>query len=270
MLCLLVLCLRHASGRGLGAVLDLLAGVFFGLVLEWATIAQLDAYRYGAPFFLAIDSVPLSIGMGWGVILYSAALYTDSSSLPPFWRPVADALLALHIDIAMDAVAIRIGMWDWGKGLEHDYYGVPYENFWAWFWVIFFFSAARRLLGTEQVRYRAFLSPLGAVIIGVLGVLLTNRFIVSYVPERYVLATICALFFSALVAVLAQRPRLVCLPHPLAFVVPLIFHVYFLGMGFVYGMFITETTLLYVGLAMMLLSIALHRRGVLDFNRDTR
>jgi hypothetical protein len=59
------------------------------------------------------------------------------------------------------------------------------------------------------------------------------------------------------------------MPRRLAFVVPLIFHVCFLGMGFVYGMFITETTLLYVGLAMVLLSIALHRRGVLHFNRDT-
>ena len=31
----------------------------------------------------------------------------------------------------MDALAIRLGFWDWGGGLEVGYFGVPYANFWA-------------------------------------------------------------------------------------------------------------------------------------------
>ncbi|MFT5089692.1 MAG: hypothetical protein ACI8PG_004064 [Planctomycetota bacterium] len=265
---LLGLCLRHAATRGLHAVLTLLAGVVFGLILEWATIEQLAAYQYGQQFFLAIYSVPLSIGMGWGIILYSAALYTDSSTLSPLLRPVADALLALHIDLTMDAVAIRWGMWDWGKGLEHDYFGVPYENFWAWFWVIFFFSAARRLLSLERVPYRVVVAPLGAIVLGVLGVLMSNRFIVSYVPESYVLATVCALLLIALVAVFAQRPRLVRRPHWLARWVPLVFHGYFLGVGLFFGMFIEQPVLFCVGLLMAFLSAVLHRRALFNFHND--
>lgn len=258
MLCMLALCLRHAAKRGLAAVLALLAGVCFGVILEWATIEQLAAYSYGSQFLLAIGTVPLSIGMGWGVILYSAALYTDSSTLSPYWRPVADALLALHIDLAMDAVAIRLGMWDWGKGLQHDYYGVPYENFWAWFWVIFFFSAARRLLSAERVPYRAICAPVGAIFIGVLGVLCSNRLIVSYVPERYVPAVIVVLFLGAFVAIWVQRPRLARPPDPLAAWVPLVFHGYFLGAGLVCDIFRGGAVLLYISLAMLVLSIVLH------------
>jgi hypothetical protein len=59
------------------------------------------------------------------------------------------------------------------------------------------------------------------------------------------------------------------MPHLRAFVLALIFHVYCLGMAFVYGMFIKDTTLLCAGWVMMFWSIALDRRGVLHFNRDT-
>ncbi len=137
---LLFLCFRHALPFGAPALLKLAASVVFGILLEWATIEQLDAYRYGTQYLFMIDTVPIAAGVGWGVILYSAMYLTDHTNLNPWLRPVADALLALNIDLAMDAVAIRAGMWDWGKGLEHDYFGVPFENFWAWFWVIFCLS----------------------------------------------------------------------------------------------------------------------------------
>lgn len=268
MVCLLVFCLRHATTRGLDAVLTLLAGVVFGLILEWATIEQLDAYSYGGQFLLAVDTVPLSIGMGWGVILYGAALYTDSSTLPVWLRPVGDALLALQVDLAMDAVAIRLGMWDWGKGLEHDYFGVPYENFWAWFWVIFFFSAARRVLSLERVPYRVVIAPLGAIVLGVLGVLASNRFIVSYVPESYVLAAVCALLLGALLIVFAQRPRLVQRPHWLACWVSLVFHGYFLGSALFWSIFKEQPFLLCVSLLMAFSSAVLHRRALFNFQND--
>lgn len=40
---LLFLCLRHAWRGGLHVVWQLLAGVLFGVMLEWATIQQLHS-----------------------------------------------------------------------------------------------------------------------------------------------------------------------------------------------------------------------------------
>ncbi len=133
------ICLRHAMKEGVSTVLRLLAGIAFGVLLEWATIQQLDAYSYGK-FLIMVDTVPIVIGVGWGVILYSAMIFSNSTQLPWHLRPVLDALLALNIDLTMDTIAIRLGMWDWGLGLAREYFGVPVENFWAWFWVIFSFS----------------------------------------------------------------------------------------------------------------------------------
>ncbi|HIL10337.1 MAG TPA: carotenoid biosynthesis protein, partial [Candidatus Latescibacteria bacterium] len=167
---LLFLCFRHALPFGAPALLKLAAGVVFGILLEWATIEQLDAYRYGTQYLFMIDTVPIATGVGWGVILYSAMYLTDHTNLNPWLRPVADALLALNIDLVMDAVAIRAGMWDWGKGLEHDYFGVPFENFWAWFWVIFCFSLSYRICYRLTIKYHVALAPICAIPLGILGV----------------------------------------------------------------------------------------------------
>ena len=146
MLGLLFFCLHHAFRKGRWAgVWQLIAGVFFGLILEYGTIQQLSTYEYG-DFLLKIGPLPISIGIGWGVIIYTARMVSDASNLPLWARPVLDGLLALNIDLAMDAIAIRLGMWDWGRGLSFEYFGVPYANFWAWFWVVFSFSLSLRML----------------------------------------------------------------------------------------------------------------------------
>ena len=257
---LLFLCLRHALRTGLQNVLQLVAGICFGVILEWATIEQLDAYQYGTQFLLMVDTVPIAIGVGWGVILYSAMLFTDHTSLNPWLRPLADALLALNIDLAMDAVAIRVGMWDWGKGLQHDYFGVPYENFWAWFWVICCFSGSYRLVDRLTGKYSVVVAPFGAIVLGVFGVLATNRIIVSYVPDAFELPVIAAVLLAALLTVALNRPQL--LPpnvDPLVAWVPLSFHLAFLLFGGLTGVIFEHLTLVVVSLAMVLASLYLHR-----------
>ena len=131
-----LLCLRHAWRAGGPAVWQLIAGVLFGVLLELATIRQLHAYRYGQ-FILMIFDVPLAIGLAWGNMIYAVRTFTDATSLPEWARPILDALLVLNLDLAIDVIAIRLGMWDWGQGLQSQYFGVPYANFWAWFWVVF-------------------------------------------------------------------------------------------------------------------------------------
>ncbi len=116
------LCLRHSiklnTRRNL---LKLGFGILFGVTLELATIRQLNAYEYGR-FLLMVWDVPLCIGVAWSCIIYSVMEFSDASSLPYWFRPVLDGLLALNIDLALDAVAIRFGFWDWGMGLKLQYW----------------------------------------------------------------------------------------------------------------------------------------------------
>ena len=80
------LCLRHAWRQGALNVWQLAAGVIYGLLLEWATIQQLQAYRYGQ-FHFMIGELPLAVGVAWGTIIYSVHLFSEASNLPLWLRP---------------------------------------------------------------------------------------------------------------------------------------------------------------------------------------
>jgi hypothetical protein len=256
------ICLVHAIRRGKFIVAQLLAGIFFGLILEWATIQQLQAYQYGR-FFVMLGDVPLSVGVGWGTIIYAARLYSDATSLPEWARPVMDALLALNIDLAMDAVAIRLGFWNWAIGINEQWYGVPYANFWAWFWVVFFFSAGLRLLSNKLKGKTRWLAPPGAILIGVTGVLFTNRLIeLTRGSPAYEIAVGVAIGGGVLLVALL-KPRLHVRPKPaLVAGVPAIFHAYFLMAGIVSGTIFQPPALFFVSLLMIISAAFFHyQRG---------
>jgi hypothetical protein len=256
---LFVLCLLHARRRGPAALGQLLAGIAYGWLLEWATIQELHAYHYGH-FLLMFGDVPVAVGVAWGVIIYSVMLVSRTSSLPDWAQPVLDGLLALNIDLVMDAVAIRLGMWDWGLGFRQQYFGVPYLNFWAWFWVVFCFSLGLRLLRhapREVVRRWA---PAGAIFIGLVGVTGVNTFIIGVVSPNGYLVTILVALGVALSLMVWLRPKLnLGPPSPLAFWVPFGFHAYFLAAGLLSGALFRPPFLLLVSLGMFLLALYWHR-----------
>jgi len=255
-------CLTHAWRRGPHVAWQMVAGVIFGVTLELATVQQLHAYHYGR-FLVMVADVPLAVGVAWGCIIYSVRLFSDASSLPIAARPILDGLLALNIDISMDAIAIRLGMWDWGQGLQSGYFGVPYANFWAWFWVVFSFSFGVRLLTGRDHWAARWLGPVGAIVIGLIGVLGTNALILFVVPRGGYLLSIALLFAVASGTILFLRPRLaVRSVHALAFWVPFAFHAYFLAAGLISGVILQPPFLLGVSLAMLILALYWHRAAL--------
>ena len=258
----LVLCLRHAWKQGTAHLLRLLAGILFGVMLELATIRQLHAYEYGRFLIMVLD-VPLCIGVAWGCILYSVMEFSDGSSLPYWTRPILDALLALNIDLALDAVAIRFGFWDWGQGLTFQYFGVPYGNFWAWFWVIFFFSLGHRLFAHRTDWIGKWLSPIPALVIGLMGVLATNALITFVIPWAYTGLTVSILLIAALVLMIALRPTFYITAIPsLVFWVPFLMHIYVLMAGLISGLIFNPPVLLLIGLSMIAVAFYLHWRTI--------
>lgn len=261
-LVLFLICLLNAWQRGSWVVWQLLAGVLFGLLLEWATIQQLNAYEYGH-FLLMLGPVPVIIGVAWGTIIYCVRAFSDSTNLPEWARPVLDGLLALSIDLSMDAVAIRLGMWDWGNGFDYQYFGVPYNNFWAWFWVVFSFSFSLRMLSKLPGFYGRWLSPAGAIICGTAGVLITNRLITSIPIELVHYSVIIAVLGGALLLVLALRPKIsVMFQGAFIFLVPLGFHAYFLIAGLISGVILDPPFLLMASMIMCMTALGLHREAL--------
>lgn len=267
-LVLAVMSIRHAWRRGAHVVWQLVAGMLFGVLLEWATIQQLEAYEYGR-FLIMIADVPIAIGVSWGLIIYSAMLFSDATSLPAWARPVLDGLLAVNIDLAGDAVAIRLGMWDWGGGLSIQYFGVPWANFWAWFWVVTSFSAAIRVLTRPDNWFGRWLAPFLSIVVGTLAVMGTNALIVFVlVPAGLYELSVAVVILGALLLIVTLRPKLhvkevgvagTITSALLSASVSIAFHFYFLLAGLISGALFNPLFLLIVSLLMLGVAWFLHR-----------
>lgn len=253
------LCLHHAWQRGTTDLTRLFAGTVYGVLLELGTIRQLQAYEYGQ-FLVMIWDVPLCIGVAWGCILYSVMEFSNASSIPYWARPVLDGLLALNIDLALDAVAIRLGFWDWGQGLKFQYFGVPYANFWAWFWVVLSFSLGYRLLAHREDWVVRWLSPILALIVGLAGVLGSNIVIAFEVPFADHTVFVAGTLALALILIASMRPVFYLKPVPsLVFWVPFLMHAYVLIAGLISGVILNPPVLLWIGILMSGAAFYLHR-----------
>src|SRR5262249_3610905 len=112
---LAISCLRHAWAHGSSRLVALVAGMIYGVLIEYGAILTFHAYVYGHFLIMIFGAVPLCIGVSWGLIIYTAMETSDRFALPWYLRPIVDALLALTIDLSMDAIAIRLGLWTWGR-----------------------------------------------------------------------------------------------------------------------------------------------------------
>ncbi|MBI4549817.1 MAG: carotenoid biosynthesis protein [Candidatus Omnitrophica bacterium] len=127
-------------------VAELWCAFFYGLILEELDIYFFRTYRYGEGFLLKLGNAPLAIAFLWGLILLSSMAISDRLRIPEFSKPFLDGLLALLIDIGVDAIAIRIGYWTWTLPRSEGWFGVPAGNLYAWMWVAFWFSFFTRLV----------------------------------------------------------------------------------------------------------------------------
>ena len=136
-----------AFRRGRLPFLELVSAATFGLLLEEGDQLIFETYHYSPDFMLTIDRAPVVIGLTWAVIIAGAMRITDALGVRRRYAPVVDSVLAIMLDLAFDAVAIRMGLWTWRDiGPEMGWFGVPGGNFYAWLFVTFGFSLVTRRL----------------------------------------------------------------------------------------------------------------------------
>src|SRR5919106_3840044 len=136
-----------ALRRGRLPFLELISAAAFGLLLEEGDQLIFETYEYSTEFLLAIDRAPLAIGLTWALIIAGAMRITDALGVRRRYAPVVDSVLAIMLDLAFDAVAIRMGLWTWRDvGLDQGWFGVPAGNFYSWLFVTLGFSLVTRAL----------------------------------------------------------------------------------------------------------------------------
>lgn len=254
---------RHSGER----LLELLSAVLFGLLLEEGDIIIFQTYRYD-PHWLAIDLVPPAIALCWAMIIASAMNFSDSLGIDERLAPFADAVWVIILDLALDAVAIRLGMWRWTIPLDKDWFGVPYSNFFAWLWVAAAFSyftravRRRRMKSGGMSRYLQVAVPLpayGGLLAAVSAYVFLQAVYFKQVGSDWILITLTFAAFG-LVALFALRsPRRIPREAPDAYLVSVryMIHLYFLSALVATGIFLDAPVLLIASLTMLTLETVL-------------
>jgi len=127
------LAFRHARAA-LGtrrAAGELLTLTVYGFALERISMSVFGSHHYGPDWVLAPLGVPLAVALVWAALISSAlALAARRGLRPASARALAAALFAVTLDLTIEPVAVRRGLWAWtppGPWLD-----VPIGNFVGW------------------------------------------------------------------------------------------------------------------------------------------
>ena len=145
---------RRALGSGRAAG-ELVALAAYGYGLERAAIAAFAAHEYPPSWRVAPGGVPLAVVVVWAAVISSAmAVAVRRGAGPPASRAASAALLALVVDVAMEPVAVRAGLWRWTP--PGAWLGVPVGNFVGWAVIVGSYTlGAERWAGSDRVWLQA-------------------------------------------------------------------------------------------------------------------
>lgn len=144
-----------ALSRGRLPFLELISAAAFGLLLEESSQLIFETYNYSPDWVLVLDRAPLVIGLTWALLIAGAMRITDALGVRRWTASFVDAALVIMLDLAFDAVAIRLGMWTWVDiGPTDGWFGVQAGNFYTWLFVTFGFSVLTRWLRDRAARRR--------------------------------------------------------------------------------------------------------------------
>lgn len=123
----------HAA-RALGwkqATIELGALVAYGFALEKTAMVVFSSHRYADGWRLAPGGVPIAVAAVWGALIVSGLAAAGKRGLrSPLARAAAAAAWGIALDLLMEPVAVRAGLWEWTP--PGPWLGVPMGNFVGW------------------------------------------------------------------------------------------------------------------------------------------
>jgi len=142
-------------------ILAIVYAAFFENIDVFISRGSIGSYFYDERLILHIVETPLFIILTWGFIFYSSYILAKGLS-KKFWvQAFTVPLLATIIDLPMDPIATKMGLWTWvGYGPMNGIMGVPLANYMGWFLVMLAF-----MLVVRFVSHIDFLGHVGKYII---------------------------------------------------------------------------------------------------------
>jgi uncharacterized membrane protein len=283
---LFIICLIHSFRKGIKDAGYLIGALIFGLLLEFIDVYFLKGYTYGR-FAVMLGSPPLDIpfwiGVGWGVIIYSARLFTDRLGLGILAAAALDAIIAINIDFTMDVVAYRLHMWDWGWSVKQmdpltsDWFGIPYNNYFGWLIVVSTYSYFSRLFEKHLQKGKQFIVktmiPIGAIAVSEIILFSFFKFINNILLEKFGITSLhrflVYLILLIIIIILGWTKRKQYSPARLPFaawIVPAWFHLYFFLWFFLAGFNQENKWMTIFAIANLFLGVLIHMPVISKFS----
>lgn len=159
----------HAR-RGLGArraAGELLALAAYGFTVELVAMSMFASHAYAASWWAQPLGVPLAVASVWAAVIVSAMAVSGRHQSSRVSRAVTAAVVAIALDLLIDPVATRAGLWRWTP--PGPWLGVPIGNFVAWGVIVGFYAyGADRWAGTGRVPFqplRRFALAAGCIVV---------------------------------------------------------------------------------------------------------
>ena len=263
-----------ALRRGRLPFYELISAAVFGILLEEGDQLMFGSYHYSSSWLATIDRAPVAIGLTWALILAGAMRITDALGVRRRYAPFVDAVLVISLDLAFDAIAIRMGLWTWrGVPASEGWFGVPAGNFYAWLFVALGFSLVSRWLRDGAARrperdWLQLLVPIPAyaiLIVGLIPFIVLQPLLEPGHGNGLGIFVVTFGGFAAIAAYGVWGPdriapdgaRVAIVDLRLAFVSRLAIHVVFLGALLFLGLQATLPMLLLVSLGLLMTEMPL-------------
>jgi hypothetical protein len=120
---------RRALGAGRAAG-ELAALAAYGFAVEVVAMALFATHEYDESWRAVFLGMPLAVAVVWAAVITSAMAVAGRRETSRGWRAFTAAVVAIALDLVIDPVATRAGLWDWTP--PGPWLGVPIGNFVAW------------------------------------------------------------------------------------------------------------------------------------------
>lgn len=147
----------HHAHRSLGAgraAGELLALAAYGFTVEAVAMAVFATHAYDSSWHATALGVPVAIAVVWAAVITSAMAVAGRHEGTRRWRAFTAAVVAIALDLMIDPVATRAGLWDWTP--PGPWLGVPIGNFVAWGLIVGAYAyGAERWAGAGSIGIQA-------------------------------------------------------------------------------------------------------------------
>jgi uncharacterized membrane protein len=119
------------------AILFFMFALIYGFILEDITVTFSGYYEYNPNAWIQVHNTMMAVPFCWTAVIYICVHLIEENKhlkdLKKLEKGMLAGVLAVSIDVGIDAIFVAYGLWRWYEG---QWFEVPLANYTAWFMAV--------------------------------------------------------------------------------------------------------------------------------------